>query len=688
MSCFTEEKDALNSIPRASAGYLAQTVDQLKGDFTKGTRKGLFGELKSWSDGRFPEDKPKRVYFLSGGAGLGKSAIAHQLCTRLNELQYPPQVGASYFFVKDDENLSSGHLFFSTLLHQLALSQPTLRPRVIAAVQEYLRWGDPQNIGYASKDLLRKVLLEVSASTYAPLFLVVDGLDECKERDLLPELLRSLLELVRELPQLRVFAASRPEPHIMAVLAAPEARDIVHSRSLDDTLEDLKGDVKLYLEEAVPTIPCYAAFLRDHPDAIERLSKRANGVFIYARIAVRFLDTYHDHPEEQFELLFSSEETSWLSPLDALYLQILRLAFPPAELRQAQLARRHRLLSLLQVIALREWPLKPGCIALLGSAMSEDDVAMMVGRLRSVLLVNKRAELTFLHATFGEFLLDRERCVDPLYHVDKATGHAGLASRCLAAFSFRNVTEFLANPDSALGEYVMYASLRWDEHLSHAKFNDELEGRLRTFVQSSRQVIYRRARLAAATKGPDLTTAEIIGSMDSFLRKVSNEPFPCTYWFFLSQVLLMRSFLQASRYTKEICSEFAKSTTYSISWYRQIAQYPDIPPDQLNLDLNTVAHELETLAEDVEWPQGGESPLTLDLNLQHSALERYQAAHAKLAKKVCRDERTKKLWFAMTSKGDGDGLGDGKREADRDQRDEREDRGDDDDDEDGDEECA
>ena len=471
-------------------------MNQLKGDFTKGTRKGLFEELKLWSNGRFPGDEPKRVYFLSGGAGLGKSAIAHQLCTRLNGSVDSPRVGASYFFVRSDEGLSSGHLFFSTLLHQLALSQSTLRPHIITSVREYLQHGDQQNLGYASKDLLRMALRKVSASDHSPVFLVVDGLDECKERDLLPRLLRSLLELIREVPWLWVFVASRPEPHIMAVLVAPEARDVVHSRSLDDALEDLKGDVKLYLEVTVPRISCYAAFLRDHPDALERLSERAAGVFIYARIAVRFLDTYHDHPEEQFELLFSPGRAPWLSPLDALYLQVLRSAFPPADLHQALPARRERLLSVLQIIALRRRALTSRCIARLGSGLSEDDVVGIVDSLRSVLLIGQDGTVRPLHATFPEFLLDAKRCEDTLYHVDKGEGHARLASSCLAAFSFANVVECLAKPDSAVGQHVSYAALVWSEHFRDAVDpGDELGNRLRTFVQGDNLPIYTRTRL-------------------------------------------------------------------------------------------------------------------------------------------------------------------------------------------------
>ncbi|KAJ7938878.1 hypothetical protein B0H13DRAFT_2542726 [Mycena leptocephala] len=89
-----EEQTVLSSIPRADAGY--RCVDELKSEFLGGTRKKLFEELALWSAGDFPSNDPKQLYFLSGGAGLGKSSIAHQFCTRLDVPGKPPS--AVHFF--------------------------------------------------------------------------------------------------------------------------------------------------------------------------------------------------------------------------------------------------------------------------------------------------------------------------------------------------------------------------------------------------------------------------------------------------------------------------------------------------------------------------------------------------------------------------------------------------------------
>ena len=314
----------------------------------------------------------------------------------------------------------------------------------------------------------------------------------------------------------------------MAVLTSAELDSIVHHRSLDDALQDWSSDVGLYFETTIPKIASgfYADFTRDHPDELRRLVGRAAGVFIYARVAVNSLSTYDDHPEEQFALLLSREGGAGLSPLGALYFQVLRSAFPPADLHGAP-SRQERLRLLLHFIVAQSRLLHPTQLALLGSGssqMSEEDVVRMVDRLHSVLLINQGGEVTPLHATFRKFLLDSKRCVDLLYHVNKAKGEVFLALGCLVAFSVKNVTDFLANPDSAMGEYVMHATLSWSEHCRKAQYDEELENRLRTFVQSDVQAVYQRLRQRIVKS---LNTLLIL-QVAEFLQ-VSNEPLFCIY---------------------------------------------------------------------------------------------------------------------------------------------------------------
>jgi hypothetical protein len=175
-------------------------VNELKNEFFPGTRKELFKELEQWSTGDFPPDNRKRFSFRSGGAGLGKSSISHQLCTRL-DASSAAALGASFFFVQGHEasNLGSTRLFFPRVAHQLALSQPdTLRPHIISAARKHCKGGDPQQMKYAFKELLQKPLAGAIVK-HTPIVIIINGLDECEDRELVPALLDFLLKLVRAL---------------------------------------------------------------------------------------------------------------------------------------------------------------------------------------------------------------------------------------------------------------------------------------------------------------------------------------------------------------------------------------------------------------------------------------------------------------------------------------------------------
>ncbi|KAI0076792.1 hypothetical protein K474DRAFT_1191428 [Panus rudis PR-1116 ss-1] len=469
-----EEKKIVDSIPHAAAGY--RSVDDLKSQYMEGTREDLFDELDLWTADDLLDTGPIPFFLLSGGAGLGKSTIAHQLCSRLDA---EGLLGGSFFYVRGGGDLESARSIFPTLARQLALTQPQLYPHIIRSAKEYLKRGKQQQMHHSFKDLLLEPLREPSLSQHTPVFLVIDALDECNDRDLIPDLLRNLLQLVREIPWLRVFATSRPEPHVIPVLTANDAVNIVYHRSLNDTLQEWNGDVRFYLETTLSKIQPYDNFVCGHPYRLEALVRRAGGVFIYARLAVRFLDIYHDNPKEQFQLLLSSDGVA-LSPLDALYLQILRSAFPADSLPLSS-PRRQRLRLFLTVLALQQSPLNPEVISLLLSnadpSMDSDTVAQMADKLRSIIVVQDGGELMPLHATFAEFLTDAERCIDPLYHINPLEGHALLASACLAAFTFKNATEWLNNeinvymPFKEFGRYIVY---KWVSHLIKAECSEKL----------------------------------------------------------------------------------------------------------------------------------------------------------------------------------------------------------------------
>ncbi|KAF7362593.1 AAA-16 domain-containing protein [Mycena venus] len=612
-----EENKVLDSIPRAEAGY--RCVDELKSGFLAGTREELFEELALWSAG---DDTLKRVYFLSGGAGLGKSSIAHQLCTRLASSS-DFALGASFFFVRGRGDLESPRLFFSSVAHQLALSQPALRPYIIDAARKHLQRGGRQQMKHAFEELLQQPFEQLRQQPFAgaiipqkPVIIVIDALDECKERELIPDLLNFVFELVQATPWVRVFVTSRPEPHILSVFTSSAATAIVYHRALEDTLEQWENDVSRFLEETISKMPPYDAFIRDNPSFLERLINRAAGVFIFAHIAVRFLDTYRDHPnpQEQFELLLSSAGAG-LSPLDNIYLQILLSAFPPKDLH-ALSSRRSHLLSFLTIIALQKRKgLTPEVMALLLPRLSKEDVIWMTDRLRSVLLIDKEGSIVPLHATFFEFLLDQERCINPLYHINRSKGHARLASACIAAFTIANVAAYLtAEKDAPQAQYVHYAKSKWRYHLAEAEFDNELKQQL-MHLMGAQMPVYMRV-------GPDC-------------------------WHEGNTTVLMEQWLKGSKDAAEISLEFVKSVVYSWLWWTKMlsVESPNLRTDSgftsPNINMDDIPNALKFLnLEDS----------ALDLTEWSSDKARYQAVHEDHFKQV-RQAGLERVWFDPTLDG-------------------------------------
>ncbi|GJE93901.1 hypothetical protein PsYK624_100660 [Phanerochaete sordida] len=479
-----DEDRLIRSIPHALAGY--HSVDELKSGFLQGTRAELFEDMETWAykPSPPPPEILQQLYLLSGGAGLGKSSATHQLCIRIAE-SWGLNLGASFFFVRGGGDLESARCFFSTIAHQLALSQPVLRPYITAAVPGFLKDGEQQQMQTTFKRLLWNPLAQFATSgiNHPVTFVVIDGLDECKDRALVPDLLRCLLHLVRTFSWLRIFVSARPEPHIMPSLTSGDFANAIHHLSLNDTFDQWKDDVAKYLRATVPQLESCRKYVQDNPDKLDQLISRANGVFIYARISINFLEVFDDSPEELFALVLGARE-SQLPPLDNLYLQVLRLAFP-VEYLNIMPERAERLRELLAFIALRTDDISPAAIAwLLG--LSEDHVVRMVDRLRSVLLVDETGTVLPLHATFAEFLVDANRCIDPSFHIDYASGHASLLSRCLAAFSFETAETFLAstrdNTNEGLQSCVRYTK-DWDDHLKEAKYSTELDQQLQNLVR-------------------------------------------------------------------------------------------------------------------------------------------------------------------------------------------------------------
>jgi NACHT domain len=113
----------------------------------------------------------------------------------------------------------------------------------------------------------------------APVYLIVDGLDECSNTSAFPSPRAKVLDLLEELikskiPNLRICVTSRPETDIKDVLDPLIFRFL----SLHDQREQ-KGDIENYIKSAINTHPKNKRWKAEHKQlVIDVLTKKADGM--------------------------------------------------------------------------------------------------------------------------------------------------------------------------------------------------------------------------------------------------------------------------------------------------------------------------------------------------------------------------------------------------------------------------
>ncbi|PIL29477.1 hypothetical protein GSI_08419 [Ganoderma sinense ZZ0214-1] len=481
-----DDNKVLETLPHADAGYRAST-NELKSGFLEGTRSGLFAELEKWVGGELPN---KSICVLSGGAGTGKSTVASELAKRL-DTRYG-KLGASFFFARGVTDLDTTRVFFPTIAYQLAHSQwtkGTLRQPIIDAARVHLAQGRTQAMEYEAPALLHGPLEFADKKT--PIFVVVDALDECTQEafKLVPEMLRLLMASTDHGP-LRIFLTFRPDQLVEYNLQSSQWSNIIHTISIDTFSDDSSRDVAVFIKVRLNKIAHGPDLLRRRPEVADSLAARAQGLFIYARTAMDFLETYPGTLDEGVDVLLSGEEGVALGALDQLYLTVLANAFPPEHLQV--LALRARVQSVLACIALLRHPMTPRVLESLTSLTRHPitcgDTDEVLDRLRSVVVFKRDApDEVFrpMHATFPQFLVDDARCTNDLYLVQPRRQHARLAEACLRALlslernmcklddaalvaSVGDVADLQDRLAEHVPQHVQYACVHWAAHLREA----------------------------------------------------------------------------------------------------------------------------------------------------------------------------------------------------------------------------
>ena len=382
-----------------------------KAFYVSGTREAVWKRLEEWVS----SDKP--ICFLIGAAGMGKSTIASEFCRR-----YETQLGASFFFKRNDAHVGSTRMFFTTLAYQLAhCSWKDLRPHIAQAAELHSWGGRSQQMKYAVEDLLHEPLdaAENATSARSVVYVVVDALDECTESstqpELIPECLRLLVSCALRHPStFRLLLTSRPVPdHVEKARQDSELKDRSVLLSLYKIEERwaIDRDICELIRTRLCAVEEGKQWHQSDPTVVGRLTQQSQGVFVYVRTAVDFITggTGLGEMKDRLDLLLTPHNQYGLDPLDDLYRIVLETAFPTKELHP-QKHEQIRLILAWVALCQDSNGISPRHVEEISGIPCAKSIPI-ISRLRSVLVFDgaesdiHKTPFRTMHVTFRDFLV-------------------------------------------------------------------------------------------------------------------------------------------------------------------------------------------------------------------------------------------------------------------------------------------
>ncbi|KAK1215760.1 hypothetical protein PQX77_021598 [Marasmius sp. AFHP31] len=409
----------------------------------EGTREKALEMVYDW---RTAKRQPLPMCWLSGAAGVGKSAIAMSVA---KSAENDRGLVGTFFFFRSDSRRNNPSALVLTIAHGLTVSKPSLKiaiekrvthdPTILRArLEEQFRelvlkpCTDEPVLGWL--DLIREMweamMGHQPASEEEPALVILDGLDECGDDKTQLRVLSTIASSYQQSPSfpLRFLICSRPESWIRDAFHRAPLSQLTKHIVLDESF--LPGrDIERYYLHAFKEI-------RERPENarvnfsdpwpseadLEILVQKSSGQFVYATTAVKLIGLHCSDPVSQLEYILSytpnshSSKTSSFPELDQLYHIILSIS-----------PNHKQLLTILAAIFTLppHAPASPEIIELL-LGLPTGDVDRNLRFMHSVLNIGSGdVAITAYHTSFTDFLYDPSRSEQ--FYIDRPACHDALA---------------------------------------------------------------------------------------------------------------------------------------------------------------------------------------------------------------------------------------------------------------------
>ncbi|KAK1223414.1 hypothetical protein PQX77_013715 [Marasmius sp. AFHP31] len=446
-----------------------------RGECLPGTRETALEMVYDW---RTAKRQPLPMCWLSGAAGVGKSAIAMSVARSAEN----DGLVATFFFFRSDPRRNNPSALVLSIAHGLTVSKRSLKiaiekriaddPAILEArLEEQFRelvlkpcmekpimemprrrWWDRLRAKWEAMKGIRPTSDRPASARPVldePALIILDGLDECDEDETQLRVLSIIASSYQQSPSfpLRFLICSRPESWIRGAFRRAPLSQLTKHIVLDESFLPSR-DIERYYLHAFKEI-------RERPENdgvdfsnpwpseadLEILVQKSSGQFVYATTAVKLIGLRCSNPTTQLKYILSytpnspSSESSSFPELDRLYHIIL--SFSPNN---------EKLVSVLAAIFILP-PLAPSSPKFIELVLGlpSGEVGLTLRFMHSVLNIGGGdVAITAYHTSFTDFLHDRSRSGQ--FYIDRVASHDVLACQWLRTLTMQ-VQE---NPDIIL----------------------------------------------------------------------------------------------------------------------------------------------------------------------------------------------------------------------------------------------
>jgi hypothetical protein len=449
------------------------------------TRTDLLEQIFDWA----ADHASKRIFWLCGKAGTGKSTVSRTIAQKLND---DGLLGASFFFKRGRGDRSHAKLLFPTIARQLADLFPNIAHAIAAALDQDSLLCD-RYLKTQFDSLLLEPLQSADQDSFpsAGMVLVIDALDECDNGGSIKTvlLLLSRVEAITSV-RLRIFVTSRPELPVELGFKGMSGHLHEDVRLEEAQERSIAHDIRVFYENQFSEIKAASSLQVDELPArwpgkenICLLVDKAVPLFIFAFTVCRFIAA---NPKRNLDTLLRQSPNKYLSGLKGTYMPILESVI----VSEGDGEEKDRILEFKRIagtIVLLYDPLGASALARLLD-LCTGDVDRVLRPLYSVLNVPRTSDgkmdctipITLFHLSFRDFLVDLGLKNENKFWIDAKKTHKTIGIHCIRLLESSGLKEDVcgvvvpgtrrsevakSTVQSYLPEDVAYACRYWIQHI-------------------------------------------------------------------------------------------------------------------------------------------------------------------------------------------------------------------------------